>query len=38
MIGAFLDIEGAFHSTSHIIMEAARWRGLQGYNLCMESS
>jgi hypothetical protein len=25
--GAFLDIEGAFNSNSHIIIEAAKWHG-----------
>jgi hypothetical protein len=33
MFEAFLDIEGAFDSTSHIIIEAARWHGHQRYNL-----
>jgi hypothetical protein len=35
MFGVFLDIEGAFDSTLHILIEAARWRGLQ-YSLSEE--
>jgi len=38
MFGAFLDIEGAFDSTSHIIIEAASWHGLQQHNLSAETS
>ena len=35
MFGVFLDIEGAFDSTLHILIEAARWRGLE-YSLSEE--
>jgi len=38
MFGAFLDIKGAFDRTSHIIIEATSWHGLQQRYLSVETS
>jgi hypothetical protein len=37
-VWSLLDIEGAFDSTSQIIIQAARWEGLQRYNLSVGTS